>query len=186
MRSKILIVFIMFASLNIYSQDRDIYNEVIDSALVSISRIIEADFVQDSIVIPQNLRIGFGNIFAFKVIFDSKTSYILTLQSVSESLSSEFGKQYRPFNFRKNLNFYRFVDYVQEYEKLPYEIFEPLYYNCKFLLLTYKKDEIDQGVAVYGEYKFSLSENDILEVVDKKIEILDEEKDINNKYNSAF
>ncbi len=186
MRRKIFVVFIMFASLNIYSQDRDVYNELIDSALVSMGRIIETDLVQDSIVIPPNSSIGLGHAFVFQVIFDSKTSWLLTLQNATESLHSKFGKQYRPFNVRKNLNYYLFMDYVREHEKFPCEIFERLYYDYRFFLITSKKDAVDQVIAVHGEYKFIISEDDVFEVVDKKIEIWKGEEEIISKYNSVF
>lgn len=184
---KILIVFtILFTSLNLYSENRDIYNEVIDSTLVSISRIIEKDLMQDNIVIPLNPWIGIGGTFILEVIFDIKNSYILALQGASESLNDKYYKQHKPFNVRKNLNFYRFRDYILEYSKLPYEIFEHLYYTYRFFLLTCIDDEMHQEIAVYGEYKFSLFENDVIEVVDKKIEILNEEDEIINKYKSSF
>jgi hypothetical protein len=178
MKKIILIIALFVIFVDGKSQNGDFFNKVIDSLLVSISQLIRNDLLNDNIYVLERSWIGFGEIFILEVVFDTKTTYILRIFSVSDTMRKKFYKQGNSFNFYKVRAFGR---YINEHYSFPYDSFE--YFNYRFLLVPKKEESFRDGI--YGEYKFKVTEKDI-SIIDRKIEILQDENSIMQKYNSNF
>jgi hypothetical protein len=172
MVKKIMIIILLLAfQVNLKSQNWDFYNR--DSLLISIDGLIRDDFLKDSIYVLERSWIGFGESFILEIVFDNKNTCIISTFRISESMKKKFEK--------KSLRLPSFIKYVNKYHTLPYNTFE--YFNYRFLLLA-KKGELF-GDAIYGEYKFKATEKKI-SIMDKKIEVLQGEDAIIQKYKSNF
>ncbi len=139
------------------------------------------DLLNQGINVVERPWIGFGESFVFEVVFEKEKTCMLTIFRCSESIRKKYYKQSNSFNFRIYNRLRTFSRYIDEHHELPYAFFE--YFNYRFLLLA-KKDDSFKG-AVYGEYKFKATKNDI-SIIDKKIVFLQNEKAIVQKYDSYF
>ena len=174
---------VLLYCLNCYSQGGekyrgDRYNDFIDSMLITIGQLITNDLSKDSIFVVGRLW-RLGDAFVFEVVFDSKSTFILNMLGSNAMIKKTF-KQRGPFNLRR-WKFDAFRNYIDEHQALPYDSFD--HFKYRFLLLA--KNEKLLGEAVYGEYKFKATDKDI-SIMDRKIEILQDENSIRQKYNSNF
>jgi hypothetical protein len=174
MVKRIMIMILLFAfCVDSKSQNKD----YLDSLLVYMDKLIRNDISNDSIYILERQWIGFGEVFILEVVFDAKNIGILTMLRASESMTKKYYKQ--PFQVRLRLSPFR--RYINEHHTFPYNTFE--YFNYRFLLFAKKGESF--GDAIYGEYKFKATEKGI-SIMDKKIEVLQGENAIIQKYNSNF
>jgi len=181
MMKKIVIGSLVFlCCFNSYSQIKDNYNEMLDSLLISISRLIINDIHKDSILLLKRHLVGIGESYVFEIVFDRKATYILRMLGYSDSMYKKFAKQEKFFDFQRH-KMYDFRNFIREYRALPHDSFD--YFHYRFLI-PYKKGE-SFGNALYGEYKFKAFEKNIF-IIDKKIEILQDENAMLQKYLSNF
>ena len=173
------LIFIL--CVNSYPQDRDNCMEMVDSMLILMKQLILTDLSKDSIEIQKRPMKGLGEFYVFEVVFDSKTTYILNIGGFNESKQKKYNKQESSFIFRKRYHILGFKQYIHEHNELPYNSFE--YFSYKFLLFA-KTDET-YGGALYGEYKFKVTEKNIM-ISDKKIQILQSENEILQVYDSML
>lgn len=172
-------VLIIFSFSKIYAQNGNNFNNVVDSTLVSISQLIKEDLAKKNITVLERRWIVIGEAHILEATCDNKTPYILSLLGVSKVKEQAFYKQNRPL--RKKYIGRTIKGYTMQYGKLPDDIIE--YLNFKFLLFAISKETF--GDALYGEYKFK-SLNGNLKIIDSRIEILNGEAEIIDKYNLIF
>ena len=120
MIKKVMIIAMLLLAfcINGKSQIKDVYNETIDSLLVSMSHLIKDDLSKNSIKVLERSWIGFGESFILEVVFDSKTTSMLTANRISEVMSEKFQKQKR--SLKRNYKSSAFMHYINEYHALPY------------------------------------------------------------------
>ena len=175
----IIAMLLLIFCINGKSQVKDVYNETIDSLLVSMNHLIKDDLSKNSIEVLERSWIEFGESFILEVVFDSKTTSMLTANRISEVMSEKFQKQKR--SLKRNYKSSAFMHYINEYHVLPYFFFE--YFNYRFLLFAKKGESF--GYALYGEYQFKATENG-LTIKEKQIEILQDKEKVIQKYNACF
>ncbi|MFA7103377.1 MAG: hypothetical protein WC142_09310 [Bacteroidales bacterium] len=188
MKKIIVLFFLLIIKVNIYAQVKeysyDHYNNMIDSQMVIFGQNIEIDLALEGLNIPKRTSydipiVGYNIIL--EVFFTPKLSCILTLYASSDAMIAKYFKQKDNFHIRKRSYFETFKHYIQENNKLPYHMIE--YFRYQFIT-PYNDSPKDH--AIYGEYKFGVSEEKGVEIIEKKIEILKSKDEIMLKYKSNF
>jgi len=179
MKKKILILIVLSAFFE-SSKSQSFYSKTTDSLLALINQIIREDLLKEEIYVERSWKwIEFGDCFIFEIVFDSKNSGILSMFQASESMKKKYEKQEKFSVLKLRLDAFR--EYVTVHNTLPYSTFE--YFNYRFLLPAKKGESF--GDVLYGEYKFKVTDNGV-SIMDKKIEILQGEDAIMEKYKSNF
>ncbi len=178
MTKRIIIICLFLIYFNIITRSQDVYQNRIDSLLVSIGRSIAKDISESGIKVLDRPWIGFGESFELEVIFDSKHSALLTFFNRPNGFSKHKHSIKKVTPHIKYLMFYNFIT---DNNELPYKMFES--FNYKFLLLERKGETF--GDALFGEYRFKAA-YDVLTIIDKKIEILKGDSTILKKNNSNW
>lgn len=171
----IFLLLLVINNNNIKAQD--VYNQTIDSLLVSMSKLILEDITKDSVKVQARPWIGFGDSFELKVAFDSLHSEMLT----SLNRPSDLNKKTSKWKLKRNIKLKTFMDYTYKHKDFPYVMFE--YFNYKFLQVKLKDETFGDGM--FGEFEFKASPEG-LKIINKKIEILTGEKSILEKHNSVW
>ncbi|MGI6292653.1 MAG: hypothetical protein ACOXZH_09610 [Bacteroidales bacterium] len=183
MKNKKVISILAFFTLmhfNVYTQTKNILNDMVDSLLISLNEIIINDFQKDCLYVSERSWIGFGESFVFEVVFDSNTSYIFTIQRASNSMQKKYHKQSNLFySLKKRYKWTIFRDFVEKNEKWPIDLYD--HFRYKFLLLPKKGDNFEK--TFFGEYNFKVLNNKII-INNKKIKQLDDLKTIEETYNA--
>jgi hypothetical protein len=174
MKTKIITLFLLVFTLALSLKGQDVYNNKIDSMLVSMGKLIYNDLTNEGITVLKRPHIGFGDSFELKVILDSKQSAVITFLSRPESIQNKIIKKHK-------FKYVNFFNYVSKHNELPYDLFDSFSY--KFLQVQTKGESYK--VALFGQYKFK-ADSKGLKIIDKKIEILSTEKDVSEKYNSVW
>jgi len=185
MKKTLIALFIMVYFTNVLGTDNELYNKKMDSLLVVLGEKIEINLSCDGYKLPKRTFrdvtiVGWN--FVLEVSFIPKSSYILLYDNVSETMMRKFLNQNKSIKLRKHAYFSAFRNYIQEFEKLPFEIVD--YISYKFIT---PYDDSPSDYVIYGEYKFKvIDENEEFEISEKKIEILKGKDEILNKYHSEF
>ena len=189
MRKTIVLFCFLKLVTNIYAQvtavyTYDRYYAMLDSLLIIFRVNIENDLSLSEYSISKQALDDIqtiANSFILEVFFIPKHSSIIALVGATSSMNNKFFKQNRGFRFVKRAYFDTFRSDIQNNNKLPYDIID--YFSCKFIT---SYDNSPKHHAIYGEYKFRANENENLEIVEKKIEILQDRDAILHKYRSDF
>jgi len=177
MKRFVIVGFTLLFFFNSYSVGQDNYNKMIDFVLITIGGLISSDLLNDSILIFDNS--WKGESFVLEVVFDAKSTFIIRMLG-SDSLRKKFYNQGGLFNLRR-WKFDEFRKFINEHQTFPYHSFD--HFKYRFLLIS--KNEKLLGEAIYGEYKFKATDKEI-SIMDRKVETLQGEDAIKQRYNSNF
>jgi hypothetical protein len=161
---KIFSTSLLLLTLNTFALSQDIFISKIDTLLDRMGKLIVKDLTNDSIKISPRPWIGIGDSYELEVIFDSKDSFQITSLSRPDSLRQEPNK----WELRKNNKIKLFMGYIYKNNEFPYNTLEC--FSFKFIQVI-EKECLPSDAAVYGEYKFKISSQE-LTIIDKKTEIL--------------
>jgi len=166
-----LVLLINIPNLNA----QNVFNEKIDSLLVSIDELILNDLSKDSTIVSMRPW-GLGESYKFEVIFKDNRSIVLRYLN-----RPEFSDPKKPIVTKHRFKLVVFRSYINDHKELPYSKIDYLRYQ--FLLLQKKGETF--GEAMFGEYKIKATPEG-LTIMGKKLEILTGEKSILEKHNSVW
>lgn len=176
MKTKVLIILILLSFIHRTSA-QDVYLNMIDSLLKTMSKLILNDLSANGIKLSERPWIGFGDSFELDVVFDTKRSETLTSLSRPDSLKQVHKKRKLTSYIKRTM----FLDYVYDHSELPYDQFD--YLNYTFLQAQIGEENF--GAAIFGIYKFEATKEG-LTIIDRNIEILNSKEAIMDKYNSDW
>jgi hypothetical protein len=192
MKKNVVLFFFLILNTNISAQvlvkEYINFNKMQNSLLGIFGEKIENDLAIEGYNIPkfpllplEDSILFVGYSLVCEVYFTPKCSYILMLFNSTDALMKKRFKQGRGFRIRQRIYYNTFMHYIEDNNKLPYDIIE--YFRYQFI--THYEDSPEDH-AIYGEYIFKPKEDGAFEIINKKIEILQDGDAILRKYHSNF
>ena len=187
MKKVFLLILVLLSSKVLFSQGTHVrelanYNAVMDSLLVTVWQQIKDDVAWEGFqmvkLTPDEIEFE-GHIMILEVFFTPKTSYILGLFGVTNTMRKKFKKQTRGLRFRKQLYVQWFTDYIEENRKIP------SLYQLTYKFIAQYHDSPPEHY-IYGEYVFEMNEDEKFEIAEREIEILQNIEEFEQKYNANF
>ncbi|MFW5758424.1 MAG: hypothetical protein ACOCYO_07070 [Bacteroidota bacterium] len=186
MIKNIVIFYFLLVSISLQSQNTitketvENYNVTVDSLLNTIWSQIKADLSQKGYVAkkltPDEISFD-GHIMVLEIFFTPEKSWIFAVFGVSDQLREYYVNQKKGFGLRK-FYYNNFKTYIRMHGKIPVD-----YLTYKFMT---EYENSPQNHTLFGNYSFRMNEIEEFEIEESEIEVLRNEKEFYEKYNSEF
>lgn len=186
MIKNLVIFYFLLVSISLYSQNTitketvENYNATVDSLLNTIWNQIKVDLTEKGYVAkkltPDEINFD-GHIMVLEIFFTPQKSWIFAVFGVSDQLREYYVNQKKGFGLRK-FYYNSFKTYVRMHGKIPVD-----YLTYRFIT-EYENSPSDH--TLYGNYAFRMNEFGEFEIEESQIEVLENQKEFNEKYNANF